>query len=65
VYAIPVAGGDERRLTTNPGLDDGPEYAPDAAFISVNSGRAGEMQIWRMRPDGSGQEPVVADGFRN
>lgn len=65
VYTIPVAGGDETRLTTAAGLDDGPEYSPDGRFIYFNSDRSGSMQIWRMRPDGSGQEPVTADEFNN
>ena len=29
VYTIPAVGGEERRLTTAEGLDDGPEYSPD------------------------------------
>ena len=29
VYVIPADGGEERRLTTAQGLDDGPEYSPD------------------------------------
>ncbi len=29
VYKIPVTGGDEIRLTSAPGLDDGPEFTPD------------------------------------
>lgn len=65
VYSIPAAGGEETRLTNNPGLDDGPEYSPDGKFIYFNSERDGMMQIWRMRPDGSGQEPVVADDYHN
>jgi TolB protein len=61
VYTIPVAGGDETRLTNAPGLDDGPEYSPDGATIYFNSERTGQMQIWRMKPDGSDQEQVIAD----
>lgn len=61
VYAIPVRGGAERRLTTDPGLDDGPEYGPDGAHVYFNSTRTGRMKIWRMRPDGSGQERVSPD----
>jgi TolB protein len=61
VYSIPVTGGDEKRLTTAPGLDDGPEYTPDGLWIYFNSVRTGLMKIWRMRPDGSGQEQVTAD----
>lgn len=58
VYAIPVAGGPETRLTTDPGLDDGPEFSPDGQYIYFNSTRTGRMKIWRMRPDGSQQEQV-------
>jgi len=66
IYSIPAAGdpaagGDETRLTIAPGLDDGPEYSPDGAYIYFNSERTGHMRIWRMKPDGSDQEQVVAD----
>jgi len=65
IYKIPVTGGNEIRLTTAPGLDDGPEYTPDGAYIYFNSTRSGRMQIWRMRPDGTGQEQITSDGFNN
>lgn len=65
VYTIPVEGGEERRLTTAAGLDDGPEYSADGRFIYFNSERGGSMQIWRMQADGSEQEPVTADDFNN
>ena len=29
VFTIPAAGGEETRLTTTDGLDDGPDYSPD------------------------------------
>jgi len=65
VYKIPAGGGDEIRLTTAPGLDDGPEFTPDGKYIYFNSSRTGRMQLWRMRPDGSGQEQGTNDGFNN
>jgi TolB protein len=65
IYRIEVDGGDETRLTTAPGLDDGPEYTPDGAFIYFNSVRSGTMQLWRMRADGSEQEQVTDDGYNN
>jgi Tol biopolymer transport system component len=65
IYRIPVKGGDEVRLTDAPGLDDGPEYAPAGRFIYFNSARTGEMRIWRMAPDGTGQEPVTAGEFHD
>ena len=67
IYKIPVAGGGgaEIRLTTAPGLDDGPEFTPDGAYIYFNSSRSGRMQIWRMRPDGTAQEQITNDGLNN
>ena len=65
IYAIPAAGGDETRLTTAKGLDDGPEYSPDENYIYFNSERTGHMQIWRMKPDGSEQEQVFSDDLNN
>jgi hypothetical protein len=65
IYTVPVSGGDETRLTTAKGLDDGPEYSPDGQYIYFNSERTGHMQIWRMRPDGSEQEQVFTDDYNN
>jgi Tol biopolymer transport system component len=61
IYTIPVTGGQETRLTTAKGLDDGPEYSPDGEYIYFNSERTGSMQIWRMKADGSAQEQVLSD----
>lgn len=65
VYAIPVGGGEEVRLTEAEGLDDGPEYSPDGEWIYFNSVRTGTMEIWRMRADGSGEERVTDDEYNN
>ncbi|MEZ5104728.1 MAG: DUF5050 domain-containing protein [Draconibacterium sp.] len=65
VYKIPSDGGNEIRLTTADGLDDGPEYSPDGKYIYFNSTRTGMMQIWRMNPDGSEQEHITDDNFQN
>ena len=61
IYTIPVSGGQETRLTTAKGLDDGPEYSPDGTYIYFNSERTGTKQIWRMKADGSGQEQLLSD----
>lgn len=65
IYKIPSNGGEEIRLTTAAGLDDGPEYSPDGKYIYFSSVRSGRMQLWRMRPDGTGQEQITNDGFNN
>lgn len=65
VYKISREGGEEIRLTTAEGLDDGSEYTPDGNYIYFNSVRTGTMQIWRMKPDGSNQEQVTHDQLNN
>lgn len=66
IYKVPSDGaGEETRLTTAAGLDDGPEYTPDGKHIYFNSARTGTMQIWRMKADGSAQEQVTFDEFNN
>jgi len=65
IYKISSDGGEETRLTTAAGLDDGPEYSPDGEHIYFNSVRSGTMQIWRMKPDGSDQEQVTSDQYNN
>jgi len=65
IYTIAVSGGDERRITTCQGLDDGPDYSPDGAFIYYNSFCSGKMEIWRMRPDGSQAEQLTHDAYAN
>lgn len=65
IYRIPAAGGDEIRLTSAPGLDDGSEVSPDGAWVYFNSNRSGHMQIWRMRQDGSEQQQITFDRFNN
>ena len=65
VYKMSVNGGEEIRLTTTEGLDDGPEYAPDGKFIYINSFRTGMMQIWRMHADGSNPEQMTFDAHSN
>ena len=70
IYTIPIGGGptassSETRLTTSPGLDDGPDYSPDGKYIYFNSFRTGRMHIWRMNPDGSQPEQLTTDAYSN
>ena len=61
----PLIGGEEVRLTTYEGLDDGPEFSPDGQTIYFNSMRSGKMQIWRMNADGTDQQQVTDDKYNN
>jgi TolB protein len=75
IYKIASDGsGEEIRLTSAKGRSDGPEFTPDGQWIYFNSTRAADpavadpkqpMQLWRMKPDGSGQEQVTHDEFNN
>ena len=60
IYCISVDGGMEKRLTTSPGYDDGPEYSPDGKWIYFNSDRAGSWDIWRIPAEGAGAEDAKA-----
>ncbi|HYL99090.1 MAG TPA: biopolymer transporter TolR, partial [Blastocatellia bacterium] len=59
IYRIPARGGEEHRLTTAKGLDDGPEYSPDGKHVYFNSARNGKMQLFRMNADGSDQQQIT------
>lgn len=66
IYKKSVNGGPEVQLTFNEqGLADGPEYSPDGKWIYYNDNRTGTMQIWRMKPDGTGQEQLTFDEWNN
>lgn len=65
IWVKSVKGGKERRLTTEPGLDDGPEYSPDGKYIWFNSVRTGRMQAWRMKANGKEQTQMTFDEDMN
>ncbi|QIA08632.1 TolB family protein [Draconibacterium halophilum] len=65
VYTISVDGGEETRLTTETGLDDGPEYSPDGKYLYYNSMASGKMEIWRMNVDGSNKKQLTNDAYSN
>lgn len=70
IYSMPAAGGPERRLTSNPHQDDGPDYSPDLRWIYINSDRSGKEAIWRFPATGAGPndakaEMVVSDGLED
>jgi TolB protein len=61
LYAIPVTGGSEQRLTTHAGYDDGPDYSPDGKWIYFNSDRSGSWDIWRIPANGAGNNDQLAE----
>lgn len=65
VYAINRGSDAEVRLTDAPCLNDGCEYDSKGEYIYFNSVRAGLMQVFRMKADGSGQTQLTFDNNYN
>jgi Tol biopolymer transport system component len=66
VYKHAIDGGGEIQLTFNKsGHVDGPEGSPDNKYIYYNGNQSGTMQLWRMKPDGSGKEQLTFDEYNN
>jgi TolB protein len=67
IYRNSIKGGKEVALTDIAQGEhvDGCEYSPDGNFIYYNGSHSGKMQLWRMKPDGSGQEQLTFDEFNN
>lgn len=60
VFSVPAGGsGDEHRVTTAVGLDDGPGYSLDGERVYFDSDRSGVMQIHRVRLGGGDIERVI------
>jgi TolB protein len=67
IYSNSINGGNEVALTANKAGDhvDGCEFSPDGKFIYFNASYSGTMQIWRMKPDGSGREQLTFDEYND
>lgn len=66
LYKVDINSRKETPLTSNTtGHVDGPEYSPDGRYIYYNANPTGTMQLWRMKPDGSGREQLTFDEYHN
>lgn len=61
LYAVPIAGGEARALTTGIAWDTEPRYSPDGRKIAFISDRAGGDNIWIMNADGSSPRAVTEE----
>jgi dipeptidyl aminopeptidase/acylaminoacyl peptidase len=50
LYVVPIAGGTAKKITTNPGADNSPQYSPDGKYLAYRAqNRAGyESDRWRL-----------------
>jgi Tol biopolymer transport system component len=66
IYKSPVSSGPEVQLTFfKTAHVDGPEASPDGKYIYYNGSQSGTMQIWRMKPDGTGKEQLTFDEYND
>jgi Tol biopolymer transport system component len=61
VHTCPFLGGPEKQLTDAFDHCDGPDYTADGQWIWFNGEREGDVQLWRMRPDGTGVQRMTND----
>lgn len=61
LYTCALDGSDEICVTADFDHVDGPDYTPDGQWIWFNGERDGAVDLWRIRPDGSGLERMTDD----
>lgn len=67
LFVVPVAGGEPRRITTNPGFDGNPVYSPDGHYIAYHAQLTPgyESDRWRVMlyDRQSGKVENLSEGF--
>ncbi|MBK7251535.1 MAG: PD40 domain-containing protein [Gammaproteobacteria bacterium] len=59
LYVSDLAGGNVRRLTDNLYYEAEASVSPDGQWIVFGRQIDGQMDLWRMRPDGSGEARIT------
>ncbi len=62
VMTCALDGSDERPLAEGFDHADGPDYAPDGAWVWFNGERGGRVDLWRVRPDGTELQRMTEGG---
>lgn len=65
LYTCPADAGTETCVTDAFDHIDGPDYTPDGVWIWFNGERAGSVDLWRIRPDGTDLEQMTDDSLVN
>ena len=67
LFIVPVAGGEAKRITTQPGFDGNPVYSPDGKFIAYHAQLTPEYEAdrWRVMlyDRHSGKNENLSEGF--
>jgi TolB protein len=59
IYVMSLAGGEPRRITTDPGFDFVPSWSPDGKEIVYQSSRNGTRDVFVIGADGAGDRMVA------
>jgi dipeptidyl aminopeptidase/acylaminoacyl peptidase len=67
LFVVPVAGGEAKRITTQPGFDGGPAYSPDGKYIAYHAQLTPEYESdrWRVMlyDRATGKNENLSEGF--
>jgi len=61
IFVMPLAGGEPRRVTRDPGDDFSPSFSPDGREIAFYSTRNPARDVYVINADGSGEERLTSD----
>jgi Tol biopolymer transport system component/imidazolonepropionase-like amidohydrolase len=61
IYAVPIAGGAAKALTSGPAYDTQPRFSPDGRTIAFTSDRSGIENIWFMDADGKNPQALTSE----
>ena len=65
LYSCALDGSDEVCVTEDFDHIDGPDYSADGQWIWFNGERDGAVELWRIRPDGTGLQQMTDDAAVN
>jgi len=67
LFIVPVAGGEPKRITTQPGFDGNPVYSPDGKYIAYHAQLTAEYEAERWRvmlyDRETGKNENLSEGF--
>jgi len=67
LFIVPIAGGEPKRITTQPGFDGNPVYSPDGKYIAYHAQLTAEYEAdrWRVMlyERGTGKIENLSEGF--